>query len=349
MTHPIEAVRTLVGQEISLGEPCPRRGFTLVPLFGRVETPLTHSYVLAADAIVAGTLFIEESGGGEVPRLVVRNPGDLPVLLVEGEHLEGARQDRVLNVSVLVAARHDTHIPVSCVEHGRWGYRGSQRFAPAPEFSHVNLRAMKVAAVARDARTTGGRHSDQGGVWAEVDRKRAEVGAGYSSTGAMGDAYRDRGRELDGLVAAFGAPQAGQRGVIVCVGGRPVATDVFDRPETLAGLWPRLSRGYAVDALGAPERDVIPADLDRFLARVQDADATSREGVGLGSDVVLTADGFVATALVWEEAVVHLAMFSNAPVSGRGRPGRIASPRQRSRSWFRDEQTRPGASPDISG
>jgi hypothetical protein len=134
----------------------------------------------------------------------------------------------------------------------------------------------------------------------------------------------------------------------VCVGGRPVAADVFDRPETLAGLWPRLSRGYAVDALGAPEREVSPADLDRFLARVQDADATSHEGVGLGSDVVLTADGFVATALVWEEVVVHLAMFANAPAPGRGRRGRIASPRQRSRSWFRDDQARPGASPDTS-
>ena len=125
---------------------------------------------------------------------------------------------------------------------------------------------------------------------------------------------------------------------MVCIGGRPVAADVFDRPETLAGLWPRLSRGYAVDALGAPEGEVSPADLERFVARVRDAKATSHEAVGLGTDVVLTAEGFVATALVWGEAVVHLAMFSNAPVAtrGRGGAGRIASPRQRAHSWFRD-------------
>jgi hypothetical protein len=48
----------------------------------------------------------------------------------------------------------------------------------------------------------------------------------------------------------------------------------------------------------------------------------------------------VATALVWDEAVVHLAMFSNAPVSaGRTGPGRIASPGQRARSWFREERS----------
>jgi hypothetical protein len=339
MTHPIEAVRTLVGQELILGEPRTCRGLTLVPLTAVTADPHARTYLLAAEAIAAGTLVVEETGGGQVPQLVVRNQGDLPVLLVEGEHLEGAKQDRVLNVSVLVAARHDTRIPVSCVEHGRWGYRGSERFAPAPEFTHVNLRAMKVASVARDARATGGRRSDQGGVWAEVDRKRAEVGASFSATGAMGDAYRDRGRELDEIVAAIGSPRPGQIGAIVCIGGWPVAADVFDRPETLAGLWPRLSRGYAVDALGAPSAEVSPAELERFLAHVRDADATSHEAVGLGMDVVLTAEGFVASALVWDEAVVHLAMFSNAPVAagGSGGPGRIASPRQRARNWFGEE------------
>ena len=336
MTHPIEAVRTLVGRGVILGEPRTCRGLTLVPLFDGGAVVSAQPYVLAADAIAEGTLLIEESGAGEVPRLVVRNIGDLPALLVEGEHLEGARQDRVLNVSALVAARHDTHIPVSCVEHGRWGYRSSRRFAPASGFAHPNLRAMKVAAAVRDARATGGRRSDQGVVWSEVDRKRAEVGAGVSATGAMSDTYRDRGAELDELLSAAGRPEAGQLGTIVCVGGLPVAADVFDRPEVLAGLWPRLSRGYAMDALGAPEHEVTPADLEGFLARKRDADASSHEGVGLGADVVFTAEGFVATALVWEEAVVHLAMFSNAPAPERAETGAIASPRRRSRSWFRD-------------
>ena len=47
-------------------------------------------------------------------------------------------------------------------------------------------------------------------------------------------------------------PVAGQRGVLALAGGRPLALDVFDRPDTLASLWPGLVGSYAADALVAP-------------------------------------------------------------------------------------------------
>jgi hypothetical protein len=63
---------------------------------------------LMADALHAGTLRIEELGyGGSVPELRVLNGDPLPVLMLEGDELIGAKQDRVLNSSVLVAAGSD--------------------------------------------------------------------------------------------------------------------------------------------------------------------------------------------------------------------------------------------------
>lgn len=65
----------------------------------------------------------------------------------------------------------NTLIPVSCVEHGRWGYRSGRRFAPSPEFAHTRLRAEKTAAVAARRRTVGDAVANQGSVWAEVERR----------------------------------------------------------------------------------------------------------------------------------------------------------------------------------
>ena len=59
---------------------------------------------------------------GEVPNLSVTNSSDRPILIPEGEILVGAKQNRVVNVTVLVAARSTFKVPVSCVEQGRWRY-----------------------------------------------------------------------------------------------------------------------------------------------------------------------------------------------------------------------------------
>jgi len=47
----------------------------------------------------------ETSESGSVPELVVENPLAERVLLYDGEELLGAKQNRILDVSVLVAAK----------------------------------------------------------------------------------------------------------------------------------------------------------------------------------------------------------------------------------------------------
>lgn len=226
-------------------------------------------------------------------------------------------------------AQGDTRFPVSCVEHGRWGYRAGRRFTASPDFSYTSLRKEKLAAVAARRRSVGDHMSDQRRVWAEVTRKHAAVGSS-APTGAMHDAFDHRGADLEELMQPFARPLPEQTGVVVCVGGRPVAFDGFDRPETLAGLWGRLVRGYAMESLGARTRQPSPENVEAFVARIQTAHATAHDAVGLGNEVVLTDEAFVASALVWRETVVHLAAFADASTA-RERPGRRVP-----RSWFRD-------------
>ncbi len=105
-------------------------------------------------------------------------------------------------------------------------------------------------------------------------------------------------------------------------GWRPLALDVFDRPETLAALWDRLVQGYAMDALTDEPASVGEEFAYGFLKGIarDDAEATSHEGVGLGIDVILTSSNSVADALTWEGAVVHLAAFPRSS-GGRGTSG----------------------------
>jgi hypothetical protein len=210
---------------------------------------------------------------------------------------------------------------------------------------------MKARQVSLAQRLGEGRRTDQGAVWADVERKRSQLGAGRSPSDRLGDAYDDRRADLERLRAAFPAPGQGQTGVLAVSGGRVLALDVFDRPQTLASVWDRLVRGYAIDALAVAEPADREADVLAGRAFLTDAgatgnEATAHEGVGLGIDVLITSPATVTSALTWEGTVVHLASFPavDAPTRGPGRSrpraDRIDRPTRRAqarrREWFHD-------------
>src|SRR5438105_6220871 len=90
------------------------------------DAAVQPAYVTLDQALEQRTVTIDEvSEAGSVPELKVVNRGVLPVLLVDGEELVGAKQNRVLNLTILVAPGTTTVIPVSCVEAGRWSRRSA--------------------------------------------------------------------------------------------------------------------------------------------------------------------------------------------------------------------------------
>ena len=96
--------------EVRVGDPIRHEALAVFPLFSAVD--LGVDYLLSDEAIQAGSVTVEEiSEGGSVPNLLVTNQGDSRVLFLEGEELRGAKQNRVLNTSVLVAAHSKTPDP----------------------------------------------------------------------------------------------------------------------------------------------------------------------------------------------------------------------------------------------
>ena len=331
---PFETLQVLLTSQLSLGEPRIAGPLGLAPVYGGSAAP---PYLLGSDAIAQGLLNIGEMGGGSVPHLAVKNAASLPVLLIDGEHLKGAMQNRVLNTSVLIAAHSTTVIPVSCVEAHRWNYESAGPMQTEDKNVYPRLRSMKAASVVENARAGRGYMADQGEVWADIEVKRGEMQAGPSMTGAMGDIYEARRHDLHRLVNAFPTPEGGQTGVIAFIGGHPIVADIFDRPETLRALWSRLVGGYALDALGHRSRTPDAFSARGFLAELTTGgcEVSIHEGVGLGEDLAITSERIVSHALAWEEAFVHLAVFSKVRSrkderrGSRRSQGRIDPPRSR--------------------
>ncbi len=132
----------------------------------------------------------EKPGGATVPELTVHNTGALPLLLLEGETLVGAKQNRTLDASVLVPAGAAADIAVSCVEAGRWGAprasSRSVRHAPA------DLRRVKTATIAREQM----RSRKQAAVWSRIAQYEEHARRGVAHERDGGRRRVARGRRV---------------------------------------------------------------------------------------------------------------------------------------------------------
>ena len=316
-----------LSEPIRVGAPEASGHLAVYPLYG---PPTTLDYTALATA--GGQVEITElEGGASVNDLTVKNASDRRVLLYEGEEILGAQQNRVLDVSILLAAGSKTRIPVSCVEQGRWdGSRHRELFRPSRQAADPRLRRLENRHVRLAVETTGRARADQGEVWREVADRGAEM-ASSSPTGAMSDIYDDHRTRLAEISA--GIPlHDGQCGAVAVIGGRIAILDFVGRPDVYAALHPAIVEGYALDSLGHEERvdGASPGAVDAstvsgFTLLVGDAPAAADpSGPGLGATARFAANGVEGSALIHEGELVQLTAYpsdaDDAP-AGPGRPG----------------------------
>jgi hypothetical protein len=293
--------------ELCIGKPLHHHNLTIFPLSW--SHPHEAPYILLGTAIEAGQAVVEEvNEAGSVPNLAVTNKADRPLLIPEGEILIGAKQNRVVNVTVLVAAGVKFVMPVSCVEAGRWRYQSrhfESKFCAPP-----SLRNKKMKAVQRNRAEAGRAESDQGEVWDEVQACLHKVDA-QSGTASLTDGFLACEKRLDEYRREFSLPKDAA-GVLVAKGTHVIGMDLFDSPATLQAMWGRLRDAYFFDALGdsRKRRATSRKSAQAFLDRVAASARPRQSALGLGEELEIAGDDLVGGALTYSGHVCHVAAFS---------------------------------------
>ena len=294
---------------LTIGPPREFERLAIFPLFHSYSAPL--SYRTLDEAIGNQTLRISElSLEGQVPTLLLRNFADEPVLILDGEELVGAKQNRILNLTVLVPRNAEITVPVSCVEQGRWNYN-TPEFRSSKRALYADLRARKVAQVSESLALSGSRAAGQTEIWQNISEKCQRMGA-FAPTGAMADLYDRFDTKLDEATEAL-APMQGEAGAIIAINGSIRGLDVFDRADTYRKLFPKLLGSYAVDAfdrgLEASDGQHKPDPQEILEALKAQAEVTSYPAPGLGSDLRIRSSSVAGAALEVGDAVIHLCAF----------------------------------------
>jgi hypothetical protein len=297
--------------EVRLGEPSTSAGLTVFPIVNGHGDG--GDYILLADAVEKNVAKVTEvTGGGNVPVILIENRTKTPILGVQGEEYVGAKQNRTLNISVL-AGPGKTRIPVTCAEQGRWT-PGATDFA-AGTYETMAARVLKsisMAGAKKPEKDPVRKFSvDQAQMWCSIKRDSARYGAS-SPTMAMNEMYdSEQVRDSLGEIVEGIEVPADTRGVVVAIGGRLVAADIFEHPNVFARIWPRILRSYALGALDV-KKGVPPSveTAESFVSRPGGAPWSATSSVGMGEDVRWEDKDIVASALVWQERFLHATMFS---------------------------------------
>ncbi len=292
---------------LTVGPEIRHRSLAIHPLFA--QQPGKLPYLALTDAMEKGFVEVTEiDEAGAVPRLLVTNSSEHFVLLLDGEELKGAKQNRVLNTTILVPPNKTIDIPVSCVEQGRWRYT-SRKFAPSDVIMARTLRARKMASVTENVHAGHSYDSDQAEVWSGI-REMMHARGKPSPTGALADLYIAEEAILREYREAFQAAE-GQQGMAVVSGGRVVGVDFLSSPEAFCRYFPRLISSYAIDMLSLSDAGpgVGIKGVKDFLAAVTDASTETFPSPGYGMDHRIRHDTLVGSALTADGEVIHVGLF----------------------------------------
>ncbi len=286
---------------------------SVVPVFTMKDNSI--DYITLKEAMESSLLKITEvDDSGSVPELKVINEAETPVLLLDGEELIGAKQNRIVNTSILLKEKSETIIPVSCVEQGRWAYE-SKNFADSDNIASYKVRTKKSASVRRSVETSGRYSSDQGEVWNEIHKlqDRMEV---RSPTSALRDVYEAKNNDLDDYLNAF-ERMDGQKGLLVFINGEIAGFDIVSSAPAYKDVHQKLIKSYSLDALVNKDKKI---ELDankakKFIKDIQECNESKHKSVGYGWDYRFASDSFIGSALLYQDQVIHASFFKSLEIN----------------------------------
>lgn len=271
-------------QQLHVGSGTTNGALTVFPIWGEYEGPRGYS-LNAKSALLA-----ERAAGAAVSMLSATNTGNRPLLVLEGQLLEGGLQNRLVARSVLVPAHGAIDMDVVCVEAGRWS--GGSKHQWNDRRASVRVRSALVS-----------KGDQQGEVWSRVAEYEGSYGS--NETASLVE-HADRAvADVDRLAEAF-RPLAGQVGVVLGIAGQPVVAEVFDSPSTLASQFHSLVRAAALDALGQEHVATPSRRARRFVDRLARVERQAVAPAGVGTTLAGANAYASVSALAWRRRDVHL-------------------------------------------
>lgn len=298
-------------------------------------------YLTLKRGINAGFVEVTECEVSTVGTVLARNNANVPLVLIDGDEIVGAKQNRIMNRSLIVPPKTTLPISVSCTEQGRWHY-GRDDVGGGFEYefndSRDSIEHFACSDIAADFSTRRYKSQDlfesgecQSTVWNSINDLERKTSF-RSRTSALHDNFVNHRPMLDEYLKNFRL-EYGQLGAIFIINGQIKGMELFANPSIYQDYHEKIFRSYIMEAITNHQfgSAFVEKDVREFLREISRSEFKRSEEKGIGRHLQFANCYGYGAALLNGHDLVHINYFHN----GKSHSG-IRRGKGRRYSSFRD-------------
>lgn len=281
------------------------KNISIVPLKSENKTKV--DILSLKKGLELGLVEVKECEHSTVNTIMVTNNAVTPLILVDGDEITGAKQNRIVNTTILIPPKTTMKVSVSCTEHGRWHFKGNgskkSNFTYSNYFANSNTRRAK-------AQNLHAEKDCQSAVWESIDAVESRV-AYKSPTSALNDSYENIINK-DDYLNHFEC-LANQTGLIAIIDGEIRGLEIFANPQMYKDYHEKIINSYVIDSINTEniENDVDFDEVFDILVNLESSKFRKNKTEGLGESFNFSNKSGIGSVLIYEGELLHMPFFKN--------------------------------------
>lgn len=271
----------------------------------------SFGYIGSDHAINEKYVIVKEiNNEGSVNNLIVENNSPHFVFFMDGDVLVGAKQNRVLNTSVLIAPNSKTKITVSCIEQGRWKNK-SATFSNSEYSVPARLRKSKNIRVKDSLKSTKSYYANQSEVWSEINSYEKDYKF-YSNTMDLNELMKSNENNFKNFIDDFHVDNKAN-GIAMFNKDKLLNIEVFNKTDIYKVYFKKMLHSTAMELfnLDNPESKMQKDDAEDLLIhelnKLEKYHSIDFPGLGVGTEKRYDTYEFSCHLLSFEGKLIHFA------------------------------------------
>ena len=316
----------------------------------KINSYRSNDYLTLKRGISAGFVEITECEVSTVGTVLARNNANIPLILIDGDEIVGAMQNRIMNRSLIIPPKTTLRVSVSCTEQGRWHYGRSRTYYDRDDrinrmdSSHSqdifeeldeseqyrsDSELFDYSDFAADFSTRRAKSQDlfedrdcQSTVWNSINMLEGKTSF-KSRTSALHDNFENHRSRHNEYLKHFKL-EFDQSGAIFIINGEIKGLELFHNPSIYQEYHEKIFRSYIMEAVtnnhSSCYSDISFYEIEAFLRELSYSRFRCSKKEGIGKHMNFANRYGTGSVLMDGRDLVHINYFktSNPKVNRRG-------------------------------